>query len=160
MVRKNLTQWFFKITEYADELLEGLDDLDWPEKTKSMQRNWIGRSTGGEVKFKIEGSDKDFTVFTTRADTLFGCTYVVIAPEHPLVEEITTPEQRGAVEAYRMAAAKASEIDRLSTTREKTGVFTGAYAINPINGRAGTYLGGGLCPCHLWHGLRDGGSGP
>ncbi len=134
VVRKNLTQWFFKITEYADELLEGLDDLDWPEKTKSMQRNWIGRSTGGEVKFKIEGSDKDFTVFTTRADTLFGCTYVVIAPEHPLVEEITTPEQRGAVEAYRMAAAKASEIDRLSTTREKTGVFTGAYAINPING--------------------------
>lgn len=134
VVRKNLTQWFFKITEYADELLEGLDDLDWPEKTKSMQRNWIGRSTGGEVKFKIEGSDKDFTVFTTRADTLFGCTYVVIAPEHPLVEEITTPEQREAVEAYRIAAAKASEIDRLSTTREKTGVFTGAYAINPING--------------------------
>ncbi len=134
VVRKNLTQWFFKITDYAERLLAGLDGLDWPEKTKTMQRNWIGKSTGGEITFKIEGGG-EFTVFTTRADTLFGCTYAVLAPEHPLTLEITTPEQRKAVEDYIEYAARASEIDRLSTAREKTGVFTGAYAINPINGR-------------------------
>lgn len=134
VTRKHLTQWFFKITDYAEQLLEGLDRIDWPEKTKLMQKNWIGKSQGGEVKFDIAGGG-DFTVFTTRADTLCGCTYVVVSPEHPLVEQITTPEQRAAVKEYQEYAARASEIDRLSTTREKTGVFTGAYAVNPINGR-------------------------
>ncbi len=134
VARKNLTQWFFKITDYAERLLDGLDNLDWPEKTKTMQRNWIGKSVGGEITFSIEGGG-EFTVFTTRADTLFGCTYAVLAPEHPLTLKITTPEHKAAVEEYIESAARASEIDRLSTTREKTGVFTGAYAINPINGR-------------------------
>jgi len=134
VVRKHLTQWFFKITDYADRLLEGLDTIDWPEKTKLMQKNWIGKSTGGEITFKVKGGG-EFTVFTTRADTLCGCTYVVLAPEHPLVDSLTTDECREAVEAYKDYAARASEIDRLSTTREKTGAFTGAYAINPINGR-------------------------
>ena len=134
VTRRHLTQWFFKITDYADRLLDSLPDLDWPEKTKLMQKNWIGKSTGGEVTFRLEGG-QDFTVFTTRADTLFGCTYVVMSPEHPLLDKITTPDCRQAVEEYKDFAAKATEIDRLSTTREKTGVFTGAYAINPINGR-------------------------
>ncbi|MEG0257842.1 MAG: leucine--tRNA ligase [Christensenella sp.] len=134
VTKKHLTQWFFKITDYADRLLDGLNDIDWPEKTKLMQKNWIGKSIGGEVKFDIAGGG-DFTVFTTRADTLFGCTYVVISPEHPLIDEITTSVQLPAVKAYKEYAARASEIDRLSTTREKTGVFTGAYAINPVNGR-------------------------
>lgn len=134
VTRKHLTQWFFKITDYAEQLLEGLSRIDWPEKTKLMQKNWIGKSQGGEVKFDIVGGG-DFTVFTTRADTLCGCTYVVISPEHPLVDQITTPEQAAAVKEYQEYAARASEIDRLSTTREKTGVFTGAYAVNPINGR-------------------------
>ncbi len=133
VVRKNLTQWFFKITDYADRLLEGLDRIDWPEKTKTMQKNWIGRSTGSEIKFKIKGGG-EFSVFTTRADTLNGVSYVVFAPEHPLVDEITTDEYRQAVEDYKLFASKASEIDRLSVTREKTGTFTGAYAINPLNG--------------------------
>ncbi len=135
VTRKHLTQWFFKITAYAEKLLDGLEKIDWPEKTKLMQKNWIGKSTGGEVTFTLDDKDTEFTVFTTRADTLFGCTYVVISPEHPMVEEITTAEQKQAVEEYQAYAAKATEIDRLSTTREKTGVFTGAYAINPINGR-------------------------
>ncbi|MEZ4357509.1 MAG: leucine--tRNA ligase [Eubacteriales bacterium] len=134
VIRKNLTQWFFKITDYADRLLEGLNKIDWPEKTKLMQRNWIGKSVGAQVKFKIVGGG-DFTVFTTRVDTLFGCTYVVLAPENELVDKITTDECRDAVNKYIDDAAKATEIDRLSTTREKTGVFTGSYAINPINGR-------------------------
>lgn len=134
VTKKHLTQWFFKITDYAEQLLEGLNHIDWPEKTKLMQKNWIGKSQGGEVKFDI-ASGGDFTVFTTRADTLFGCTYVVISPEHPLVEQITTSVQLPAVKEYQEYAARASEIDRLSTTREKTGVFTGAYAVNPINGR-------------------------
>jgi leucyl-tRNA synthetase len=134
VVRKNLTQWFFKITDYAERLLQNLDNLDWPDKTKMMQRNWIGKSTGGEITFQLENGES-FTVFTTRADTLFGCTYAVLAPEHPLTLKITTDEQKQAVEDYIAYAAKASEIDRLSTSREKTGVFTGAYAINPVNGR-------------------------
>ena len=134
VTRKHLTQWFFKITDYAEELLSGLDTIDWPERTKLMQRNWIGKSKGGEVKFQIDGGG-DFTVFTTRADTLFGCTYVILSPEHPLVDSITTPENKEAIAAYKEYAARASEIDRLSTTREKTGVFTGSYAVNPINGR-------------------------
>lgn len=134
IVRKDLTQWFFKITDYAEELLSGLDNLDWPEKTKSMQRNWIGKSVGGEVVFKTETGD-EFTVFTTRADTLFGVTYVVLAPEHPLVKQITSSECKAAVENYIAEASKINEIERLSSTKEKTGVFTGAYCINPINGR-------------------------
>jgi leucyl-tRNA synthetase len=135
VTRKQLTQWNFKITEYAEELLGALDTIDWPEKTKAMQRHWIGKSTGGNITFDVAGMDEKFTVFTTRADTLFGCTYVVIAPEHPLVDKLITPEQKAAVDAYRETAARASEMDRLSTTREKTGVFTGSYAITPINGR-------------------------
>ena len=134
VVRKNLTQWFFKITEYAEELLHGLDKLDWPDKTKNMQRNWIGKSTGCEIEFECETGDK-INVFTTRPDTVFGVTYVVLAPEHPLARKLTTPEQLKAVEAYIDYASKANEIDRLSSTREKTGVFTGSYAINPVNGR-------------------------
>lgn len=132
--RKNLTQWFFKITDYAEELLEKLPELDWPEKTKLMQQHWIGKSTGGEIEFTLT-SGKTFRVFTTRADTLFGVSYVVLAPEHPLVAEITTDAQRAAVEEYVTAASKASEIERQSTTREKSGVWTGAYAVNPINGK-------------------------
>lgn len=134
VIKKNLTQWFFKITDYAERLLQNLDKLDWPEKTKMMQKNWIGKSVGGEITFELENGET-FTVFTTRADTLYGCTYAVLAPEHPLTLKITTDAQKKAVEDYIEYAAKASEIDRLSTTREKTGVFTGAYAINPINGR-------------------------
>ena len=130
--RKNLTQWFFKITDYAERLLNNLDTLDWPEKTKMMQRNWIGKSVGGEILFKLE-SGETFSVFTTRADTLFGCTYAVLAPEHPLTLQITTDEYKQDVEDYIENAGRASEIDRLSATREKTGVFTGAYAINPVN---------------------------
>lgn len=133
VVRKNLTQWFFKITQYAEELLQDLDKLDWPEKTKAMQRNWIGKSVGGEVEFTLENGDT-FRVFTTRADTLFGVSYVVLAPEHPLIDKITTPQCKDAVESYRAECAKTSEIDRLSSSREKSGVFTGAYAVNPVNG--------------------------
>ena len=135
VTRKHLTQWFFKITDYAEELLADLDKIDWPAKTKLMQKNWIGKSVGGEITFKIQGGG-EFTVFTTRADTLYGCTYVVISPEHPLLDQLTTPENKAAVEEYKAYAAAASEIDRLATTREKTGVFTGSYAVNPINGRA------------------------
>lgn len=132
--RKYMTQWFFKITDYAEELLDRLPSLDWPEKTKLMQKNWIGKSIGGEVDFKLENSDEKITVFTTRADTLFGVSFVVLAPEHRLVDVVTTPENRAAVDAYRKEAAKSSDIERQSTAKEKTGVFTGAYCINPING--------------------------
>ncbi|MCM1289945.1 MAG: leucine--tRNA ligase [Corallococcus sp.] len=134
VVKKDLTQWFFKITDYAEELLVGLDKLDWPEKTKAMQRNWIGKSVGGEITFDLADGSGSFKVFTTRADTLFGCTYVVLAPEHELVDKITTPAQKTAVEAYKDEVAKTNEVERLSTAKEKTGVFTGAYAINPVNG--------------------------
>ncbi|AWZ47798.1 leucine--tRNA ligase [Clostridiaceae bacterium 14S0207] len=135
VIKKDLTQWFLKITDYADELLEKLDTLDWPEKTKSMQKHWIGKSTGAEVTFKLDNSDLTFNVFTTRPDTLFGVSYVVLAPENKLVDEITTEENKAAVDAYREAAKKQSEIERQSISREKTGVFTGAYAVNPINNK-------------------------
>lgn len=135
VVRKNMSQWFFKITDYAEELLNDLDKLDWPERTKSLQRNWIGKSVGAYVDFKVEDSDLSFTVFTTRCDTLFGATYCVLAPEHDIVDLITTAEQKEAVDAYKLASSKQSEIERTSTTKEKTGVFTGAYAINPVNGK-------------------------
>ena len=132
--RKKLSQWFFKITNYAEELLQDLETLDWPESTKKVQTNWIGKSEGSEIKFKCESNGKEITVFTTRPDTLNGVTYVVIAPESDLVQEITTPECRENVENYIKETSKLSEIERLSTDKEKTGVFTGAYAINPING--------------------------
>lgn len=134
VTKRDLTQWFYKITEYAQELLDCLPGLDWPEKTKKIQTNWIGRSEGAEIVFKFADSDLEFKVFTTRADTLYGVTYVVLAPENELVDRITTIECRKQVDEYRDKAKKQSEIERLSTTSEKTGVFTGAYAINPVNG--------------------------
>ena len=134
VIKKDLTQWFFKITDYAEELLQDLNKLDWPEKTKLMQKNWIGKSTGGEITFTAESGDR-FKVFTTRADTLFGVSYVVLAPEHPLVKKLTSSKQKKAVEAYIEETAKTNEIERLSTAREKTGVYIGHNAINPINGK-------------------------
>ena len=134
VIRKDMTQWFFKITAYADRLLEGLDRIDWPERTKLMQRNWIGRSEGVEIVFKIDGPNEEIRVFTTRPDTLFGATYVVLAPEHPLVRKVTTPEYKQKVDEYVDFVAHENEIERTSTSKEKTGVPTGAFAINPING--------------------------
>ena len=135
VVRKPMRQWVLKITEYAERLLKDLDDVDWPESTKEMQRNWIGKSNGANVVFGIDGHDREFTVFTTRCDTLFGATYCVLAPEHPFVDEITTPEQKEAVEAYKKACATKSDLERTELNKEKTGVFTGAYAVNPVNGK-------------------------
>lgn len=135
VIRKPMRQWVLRITEYADRLLEDLDLVDWPASTKEMQKNWIGKSTGANVIFKIDGHDKEFTVFTTRADTLFGATYCVMAPEHAFVDEITTPEQKEAVEAYKKECATKSDLQRTDLNKDKTGVFTGAYAINPVNGR-------------------------
>lgn len=135
VLRKNLSQWFFKITKYADELLEGLDTIDWPEKTKSLQKNWIGKSEGALVNFTVKDANESFDVFTTRVDTLYGCTYCVLAPENPLVDIITKEEYKKDVENYKKETAKINEIDRTSTVKEKTGVATGAYAINPINGK-------------------------
>ena len=146
--QKEMVQWFFKITDYADRLLAGLEDLDWPETSKKLQGNWIGRSEGAEISFAVSGGGagrdgagdggaaREFTVFTTRPDTLFGVTYMVLAPEHPLVAEITGAEQRAEVEEYLARARRTKEIDRLSAEREKTGVFTGAYAVNPANGES------------------------
>ncbi|MBS5949802.1 MAG: leucine--tRNA ligase [Clostridium sp.] len=135
VTKKDLTQWFLKITDYADELLEKLDTLDWPEKTVAMQKHWIGKSTGAEVTFKVKDSDIKFDVFTTRVDTLNGVTYVVLAPENPLVDKLTTAEYRNSVENYKEEAKKQSDIERQSISREKTGVFTGSYAVNPINNK-------------------------
>ncbi len=135
VTKKELTQWFFKITDYADELLEKLDTLDWPEKTVAMQKHWIGKSTGAQVTFKVKDSDISFDVFTTRVDTLNGVTYVTLAPENKLVDKLTTEDNKQAVADYKEAAAKQSDIERQSISKEKTGVFTGSYAINPINGR-------------------------
>ena len=131
--KKNLKQWMLRIPLYADRLLKGIDNLDWPEGIKDMQRNWIGRSTGAEVDFKIEGLNKNLTVFTTRPDTLFGATYMVIAPEHPLTEEITTIGQKNSVNDYIKATSLKSDLDRTDLAKDKTGVFTGRYAINPVN---------------------------
>lgn len=132
--RRPMKQWVLKITAYADRLLEDLEDLDWPESLKEMQRNWIGRSEGAEVTFTIDGTDETFDVFTTRPDTLFGSTYAVLAPEHPLVEKITTEEQKNAVQNYIDQIKSKSDLERTDLAKEKTGVFTGAYAINPVNG--------------------------
>ena len=135
VIRKPMRQWMLKITAYADRLLEDLDLVEWPDSIKEMQRNWIGRSVGANVTFKVANSEESFTVFTTRPDTLFGTTYAVLAPELDLVNKITTPEQEAAVAEYVAEAAKKSELNRTDLAKEKTGVFTGAYAINPVNGK-------------------------
>ena len=135
VTRKTIRQWILKITAYAERLLQDLDGLDWPESVKAMQRNWIGKSEGAEVDFKIDGSENDtITVYTTRADTLFGATYMVIAPEHKLVEKLTSSAQKKAVGAYVEQAAKKSDLERTDLAKTKTGVFTGSYVINPVNG--------------------------
>lgn len=134
VIRKPMRQWVLKITEYAERLLEDLEELDWSESIKDMQRNWIGKSKGAEVNFAIEGHSGQLTVFTTRPDTLFGASYCVLAPEHELVAEITTPEQQEAVKAYQDLAARKSDLERTDLAKDKTGVFTGAYAVNPVNG--------------------------
>lgn len=135
VVRKNMKQWIMDIPAFAEKLLENLETIDWPESTKEMQRNWIGKSIGAEVTFKIDGHDEEFTVFTTRCDTLFGATYCVLSPEHPLVDKITTPDKKVEVERYKQECASKSEMERTELNKEKTGVFTGAYAINPCNGK-------------------------
>lgn len=136
VIRKNMKQWVLDIPQYADILLEGLEDLDWPESTKEIQKNWIGRSEGAEVTFQVDGIEGlKFTVFTTRPDTLFGATYCVLAPELKLVEKITTKEQKQKVEEYKAFASSKSDLERTELNKEKTGVFTGSYAINPVNGK-------------------------
>ncbi len=132
--RKNLKQWMLRIPLYAERLLQGLDGLDWPAGVKDMQRNWIGRSTGAEVDFEIDGLNTKLTVYTTRCDTLFGATYMVISPEHPMIEQITTVDQKTAVDEYRKQASMKSDLDRTELAKEKTGVFSGRYAKNPVNG--------------------------
>ncbi len=134
VVRKPMRQWILRITEYADRLLEDLDDLDWPESLKDMQRNWIGKSEGANVTFEIDGFDESFSAFTTRPDTIYGATYAVLSPEHKLIDKITSDEESEAVKAYQEKAAHKSELERTDLAKEKTGVFTGAYAINPLSG--------------------------
>lgn len=135
VVRKNMKQWVIDIDKYAEKLLQGLNDVDWPESSKIAQRNWIGKSVGANIDFVVDGTDKKFTVFTTRCDTLFGVTYCVLAPEHKLVDEITTTAQKNEVAAYKKACAGKSDLERTELNKEKTGAFTGAYAINPVNGK-------------------------
>jgi leucyl-tRNA synthetase len=135
VIRKPMRQWMLKITAYAERLLEDLEEVDWPESIKQMQRNWIGRSEGAEVEFKIAGLDETLRVYTTRPDTLFGATYMVIAPEHPLIDQLTTPEHAEAVKAYQEKAASKSDLERVELQKDKTGEFTGRHAINPVNGR-------------------------
>lgn len=134
--KRPMKQWVLKITAYAERLLQDLDEIDWPESIKEMQRNWIGKSNGALIDFKVKDSNQKFTVFTTRCDTLFGATYCVLAPEHELVEKITTEEQKEAIEAYVSFAKSKTDLDRTELNKEKTGCFTGAYAINPVNGKA------------------------
>ncbi|WP_046214685.1 leucine--tRNA ligase [Paenibacillus wulumuqiensis] len=134
VIRRPMRQWMLKITEYADRLLEDLDELDWAESIKDMQRNWIGKSKGAEVTFQVENTEEEIRVFTTRPDTLFGATYCVLAPEHPLVEKVTTAEQQEAVKAYQEKASHKSDLERTDLNKDKSGVFTGAYAVNPANG--------------------------
>ncbi|MDO4940421.1 MAG: leucine--tRNA ligase [Erysipelotrichaceae bacterium] len=133
VIRKNMKQWIIDIPAFAERLLEGLETIDWPESTKDMQRNWIGKSIGAEVEFKVDGCEESFTVFTTRCDTLFGATYCVLSPEHPLVDKITTDAQKTDVEEYKKVCASKSEMERTELNKDKTGVWTGAYAINPVN---------------------------
>lgn len=134
VIRKPMRQWILKITDYAERLLEDLEELDWSDSIKDMQRNWIGKSTGAEVTFEIDGHDRQLTVFTTRPDTLFGASYCVIAPEHELVDVIATEEQKDAVKGYQEQAARKSDLERTDLAKDKTGVFTGAYAVNPVSG--------------------------
>ena len=134
VIRKPMRQWMLRITAYADRLLEDLEELDWPESLKDMQRNWIGKSQGAEVTFQVEGTDENIAVFTTRPDTLYGATYCVLAPEHPLVEKITTEHEKEAVKAYQEKASHKSDLERTDLNKDKSGVFTGAYAVNPVNG--------------------------
>lgn len=134
VVRVPMRQWVLKITEYADRLLEDLDDLDWPDSVKEMQRNWIGKSEGAEIDFTIDGHKKQVTVFTTRPDTIFGATYLVLAPEHPFVADITTADHKEAVDTYISQVQTKSDLERTDLAKEKTGVFTGAFAVNPISG--------------------------
>jgi leucyl-tRNA synthetase len=133
--RRNLRQWILRITAYAERLLQDIDKVEWPEAIKAMQRNWIGKSTGANVSFPLEDGKGELVVYTTRPDTLFGATYMVLAPEHPLVAEITTEEHRGAVEDYIRQASLKSDLERTELSKDKTGVFTGGYAINPVNGK-------------------------
>ena len=133
VIKKDLEQWFLRITNYSEELLDGLEEIDWPERVKAMQQNWIGRSEGAQVVFRAEAGD-DIEVFTTRPDTLWGATFMVLAPEHPLVDKLTAEPRRESVQAYKFQASRQSEIERLSAERDKTGVFIGAYAVNPVNG--------------------------
>ena len=133
VIRKNMKQWIIDIPAYAERLLENLETIDWPESTKEIQRNWIGKSIGAEVDFKIDGHDESFTVFTTRCDTLFGATYCVLSPEHPLVDLITTADKKAEVDAYKKECESKSEMERTELNKDKTGIFTGAYAINPVN---------------------------
>lgn len=135
VVRKNMKQWVIDINKYAERLLEGLDELDWAEPSKTAQRNWIGKSVGANVDFKIDGTDKTFTVFTTRCDTIYGVTYCVLAPEHKLVDDITTLEQKAEVEKYKKLCNSKSDLERTDLNKDKTGCFTGSYAINPVNGK-------------------------
>ena len=135
VVRKNMKQWVMDIPKYAERLLEGLNEVDWPESTKEMQKNWIGKSVGALVTFKVDGHDEKFEVFTTRCDTLFGATYCVLSPEHKLVDIITTDDKKEEVEEYKKVCATKSELERTELNKEKTGVFTGSYAINPVNGK-------------------------
>jgi leucyl-tRNA synthetase len=132
--RRNLRQWVLRITAYADRLLSGVKDVDWPDSTKRMQEAWIGRSEGAEVTFALERPELgELRIYTTRVDTLFGCTYMVLAPEHPLVDALTAPQHAEAVSAYRQLTAAKSDLERTDLAKDKTGVFTGSYAINPIN---------------------------
>ena len=132
--RRNLRQVVLRITAYAEKLLAGLDDLNWPDSTKRQQKAWIGRSEGAEVNFPIDGQDESLTVYTTRPDTLFGATYMVVAPEHPLLDQLVIAEKKAEVQAYALATAKKSDLDRTDLAKDKSGVFTGSYCINPING--------------------------
>lgn len=134
VIKKSMKQWFFKITDYADSLLEEIPNLDWPDKIKTAQENWIGRSQGAEISFAVDGASETITVFSTRPDTLFGATFMVIAPEHGLVKTLTTEDQAAAVEDYVREAVKKSDVERMTESKDKTGVFTGSYAINPANG--------------------------
>lgn len=135
VIRKNMKQWVIDIPAFAEQLLEGLEDVDWPESTKEMQRNWIGKSIGAHVTFKVKDTNEEFTVFTTRCDTLFGATYCVLSPEHKLVDMITTPDKKMEVDAYKKECSTKSDLERTELNKDKTGVFTGAYAINPVNNK-------------------------
>ncbi|HBR20393.1 MAG TPA: leucine--tRNA ligase, partial [Phycisphaerales bacterium] len=135
VIRKPMRQWMLRITKYADRLVDDLKLVDWPDSIKKLQTDWVGKSTGAEVDFKIDGSDKKITVFTTRPDTLFGATYMVLAPEHPFVDEITTADKKSAIADYKKKAQSKSDMDRTDLAKDKTGEFTGAFAINPVNGK-------------------------